>query len=132
VINTYCVVLCFCFVLFSFVLRTLCCQFFWIVPLFWLPLRFPLTFIYIEHTYPTFCSSANSKFMHVSVLSLEIQLSRGVWIWLTGLTPPHFVGCDKPGHGFPTPHALDIFMFNDLIWAFLFVLILVELLTITV
>ena len=108
------------------------CQFFWIVPLFWLPLRSPLTFMYIEHTYPTFCKYSNPKLMYVSVLSLEIQLSRGVWIWLTGLTPPHFVGCYKPGHGFPTPHALDSFMFNDLIWAFLFVLILVELLTITV
>ena len=38
--NTYCV-----FVLFSFVLCTLCCQFLWIV-LFWLPLRYCLTFIH--------------------------------------------------------------------------------------
>jgi hypothetical protein len=39
--NTYCV-----FVLFFIVLCALYCQFRWIVPLFWLPLRHSLTFIY--------------------------------------------------------------------------------------
>ena len=38
-------ILCRVFVLFFFVLYTLCCQFRWIV-LFWLPLRYSLTFIY--------------------------------------------------------------------------------------
>jgi hypothetical protein len=38
-------ILCCVFVLFFFVLCTLCCQFLWIVH-FWLPLRFSLTFIY--------------------------------------------------------------------------------------
>ena len=37
-------ILCFVFVLFFFVLCTLCCQFLWIVH-FWLPLRYSLTFI---------------------------------------------------------------------------------------
>jgi hypothetical protein len=39
--NTYCVV----FLLFFFVLCTLCCQFLWIVH-FWLPLQYSLTFIW--------------------------------------------------------------------------------------
>ena len=38
------IVFCFCFVLFFFVLCTLCCQFLWIFH-FWLPLRYSLTFI---------------------------------------------------------------------------------------
>jgi hypothetical protein len=37
-------ILCFVFVLFFFVLRTLCCQFLWIVH-FWFPIRYSLTFI---------------------------------------------------------------------------------------
>ena len=39
-------ILCCVFVLFFFILCALCCQFLWIVPLFWLPLRYSLTFIY--------------------------------------------------------------------------------------
>jgi hypothetical protein len=37
--------LCCVFVLFFFILCTICCQFLWIIH-FWLPLRFSLTFIY--------------------------------------------------------------------------------------
>jgi NhaP-type Na+/H+ or K+/H+ antiporter len=40
-------ILCCVFALFFFVLCTICCQFLWIV-LFWLPLRYSLTFIYLE------------------------------------------------------------------------------------
>jgi len=42
--NTYCV-----FVLFFFVVSSLCYQFLWIVPLFWMPLRYFLTFLYYLH-----------------------------------------------------------------------------------
>jgi hypothetical protein len=41
-------ILCFGFVLFFFVLSTLCCQFLWIVH-FWLPFRYSLKFIDIEY-----------------------------------------------------------------------------------
>jgi hypothetical protein len=42
-------IFCYVFVLFFFVLCTLCCQFLWIVH-FWLPLRYSLTFIYLLKT----------------------------------------------------------------------------------
>jgi ABC-type multidrug transport system fused ATPase/permease subunit len=47
-------ILCCVFVLFSFVLCTLCCQFLWNVN-FWLPLRYSLTFIKHYWKLHTFC-----------------------------------------------------------------------------
>jgi len=54
-----------------------------------------------------------------------------VRIPLTGLMPPHFGSCPKPGRGFPTPYVVDFFVFNYFMWLFV-LLISVELLTITV
>ena len=65
-----------------------------------------------------------------------IQLSRGVgcdpvikrgglwssyqegWvvILLTGLTPPHFCACPKPGHGFPTSYVVVFVVFSNFRW----------------
>ena len=46
-------------------------------------------------------------------VSLDIQLSEGVGIPLTCLTPPH---CPKPGPVFPPPYAMFFFIFNDFRW----------------
>ena len=56
------------------------------------------------------------RFFHYllsSVLSLEIRLSKGR-IPLTGLTKPHLCACPKPGHRFPTPYVVVIFVFSGL------------------
>jgi len=53
-------------------------------------------------------------FVSICVLSLEIQLSEGAGIQLTGLTPPAFYACSKPGHGFPLSFVLVFLVFNCL------------------
>jgi hypothetical protein len=48
--------------------------------------------------------------LFIYVPLLEIQLSRGEdWIPLTGLTPPHFCACPKPGPEFPTSYVVGFF-----------------------
>ena len=54
-------ILCYVFVLFFFVLCTLCCQFLWIVH-FWLPLRYSLTFIF------TYCSEPITSWIDFAVI----------------------------------------------------------------
>ena len=49
---------------------------------------------------PRQCTKQDHR-LFLSVLSVEIQLSEGAGIQLTGLTPPAFYACSKPGHGFP-------------------------------
>jgi hypothetical protein len=41
-------------------------------------------------------------------------IKRGVGISLTGLTPPYFCACPKPGTGFPTSYAMVFFMSSEL------------------
>ena len=72
-------ILCCIYILFFFVLCNLCCQFVWIV-LFWLPLRYSLTFIYTEnkrssHTNPT----KNRRSTQVLLLS---QCLSTMWVFV--------------------------------------------------
>ena len=53
-------ILCYVFVLFVFVLCTLCCQFLWIVH-FWLPIRHSLKFIYLIILIYTMYTMYNKK-----------------------------------------------------------------------
>ena len=39
-----------------------------------------------------------------------------VGIQLTGLTPPHFCACSKPGPWFPTSYVVVFFVFSELRW----------------
>ena len=50
--------------------------------------------------------------LFLSVLSLEIKWSEGAGIQLTGLTPPSFYVCSKPGHGFPLSFIVVFLVFN--------------------
>jgi len=43
----------------------------------------------------------------------EIQLSRGIGIPFTDLTPPHLGTCPKPGSGFPTSYVVVFFVFSE-------------------
>jgi len=52
----------------------------------------------------------------VYVLQFEIQLSRGEGLYpitVTGLTPPHFCACPRPGPGFPTTYVVVFFLFSE-------------------
>jgi len=60
--------LCCVFVLFFFVLCTLCCQFLWI-SLFWLPLPYSLTFIYYVSMY--ILSHQINQVSNINVLTLS-------------------------------------------------------------
>jgi len=46
---------------------------------------------------------------------MYVQLSRGEgWEHTsTGLTPPHFCACSKPGHGFPASYVVVCFVFSE-------------------
>lgn len=73
------------------------------------------------------------QFFFISVLPLEIQLSReDGWDPLTGLVPPHVCACQRLVPGFPTSGVV-FSMLNELRWEIIvrFVDILIELLTIT-
>ena len=39
-----------------------------------------------------------------------------VGVPLTGLTPPQFCACPKPGHGFSTSYGAVLFMFSEFRW----------------
>jgi hypothetical protein len=55
--------------------------------------------------------------LFVSVLPLEIQLSRGEGgNSITQLTQPHFCVCPKPGHGFSKPYVVVFYILNALWW----------------
>ena len=80
------------------------------------------------------CRFCNRLF--INVLSLETQLSGGEGgIQLTGLTPPHFYACPKPGPEFPMYCIVVFFVFSEFSQdetRLFILLIFVELITITV
>jgi hypothetical protein len=52
--------------------------------------------------------------LFISELPQEIKLSRVRGLEthsVTGLTPPHFYVCSKPGPGYPTPYVMFFFVF---------------------
>jgi len=64
----------------------------------------------------------------------DLIIKRG-WVGIpnTGLTLPHFCACPMPGPRIPTSYVVVFFIFNDLRWEMIVVLlILVDLLHITV
>ena len=71
-------------------------------------------------------------FVYICYWRTSYQEGRVV-IPLASLTLPHFCACPKPDPGFPMPYVMVFFVFSELLWEVLVVLlILVELLTITV